>query len=260
MGLNLKLKKKNDIVTNNNDSLNDNNNDDNQSNIYETYLDLTEDEYYDIDNIDDDYDDYVETNNDDKNFNQENNDYCSVYEDLNAKTTIDGQNYQYFDDEDDNEEDDFIEMIESNNEKYIQVDDSGIDDGDFVILNSKNNKGVKTIKFTIKTIIIAVIFAILTFVVYFCLMFKIIPENIKGANYYFEKHSIVSVDFKPNLDELKYGDKVLVSNSDSILPFYYDYNVYTYKSRNGSVLYVDNGETNIKIFSTDVDYILRNEN
>lgn len=129
---------------------------------------------------------------------------------------------------------------------------------DFVIIGEKKRK-FKSAGSFFKLIITAIIFIILTATVYVCLSFKFVPENIKGSIYNYNGMSIISSSYKPNLDELRQDDKIIVVDKESVFPLVMNYKIYTCQSRNGYILFtVDQNGMKKKIEVNSVNYIIRN--
>lgn len=131
-----------------------------------------------------------------------------------------------------------------------------------IIQDKKNIKGyiIGTLKILLTFIVITLGIAF----IYFCLSFKVIKEDIRGAslkiNVANNEYSILSKNHSPNLDELKVGDTLITIDSkykDSFLPYIFKYTKIKYSSRNGVVIYgTDLSGANRKISSSDIVYVI----
>lgn len=149
-----------------------------------------------------------------------------------------------------NGKNDFIKL-------YVSMDGSSEDD--FIIVGDKSNK-LSGIGSVLKVSFIVVFSILLTILIAFSLLFKIVPANVKGGDMYINnKYSIVSRDHQPNLDELKVNDVVLLEDENlSWMPITYSFNLYVCKNRKGNFIYVNDLDGNEKkIEYSEIDYVLK---
>lgn len=141
----------------------------------------------------------------------------------------------------------------------VNLDEIDLTGDDLIILENNVTKLKKLF------ILFRIIFTILIIVAcmgigLFCTLYRIVPEDLKGSSYSFtfdgNEYSIISKNYTPNLDEIKMGDVLFVNKTTNWSPYVYDYEVYTFKNRQGAILNVlDSHGKSCKIQSVQVDYI-----
>lgn len=132
-------------------------------------------------------------------------------------------------------------------------------DSDFVIIENKSEGIGGALRRIFGAAFAVILFAFLTFSLYFCLSYKMIPERISGYNWYINGVSVISNNYQPNIDELQVGDRIIViDDNKEWIPFQFSYNRYEYQSRNGAIIYVEteSGEK-MTIESVDIDYVVK---
>ena len=91
--------------------------------------------------------------------------------------------------------------------------------------------------------------------------FKVVPANIKGADFEINNFSIVSRYYQREVDngELKIGDTIICADSDfDWSPLVLKYDLYIVKGRNGHKIDVIDQNGNIKsIEAGAISYIVR---
>ena len=134
---------------------------------------------------------------------------------------------------------------------------------DFEIIQDKKNF-LGVFLNILKIIAACIIITFGIFCIYFSLSFKIIKENVRGANYEFNINnstfSILSKNHTPNLDELKVGDKIVVieeEDKSKYNPFILKYTKIEYTSRNGVQIFgIDPNGSSRRISSGDIAYVI----
>lgn len=140
---------------------------------------------------------------------------------------------------------------------FVNIESPTMVGGDDFVIIQDNKKHFRGLKGFIKAIFAIIIFILLTILVYILLSFKFVPENVKGSDYYIKGISVISSNYKPNLDELKIGDEVICIKNDK-LPFVASYDKYTCQSRNSYIIFaVDNAGNKKKLEANSIDYIIR---
>ena len=154
------------------------------------------------------------------------------------------------------------------NGKFTNIGDAGTGADDFVILGDNDDKSALSITLKVfKWIVGFALLSALIIVAYFSVSYKVIPENVKGAKYTLSDNmTMISRNYKPNLDELKVGDTVLCSETSDWVPFLLSYKKLEVTGRNAYIIFVKDvnqtsnntkEKTVQKIQSVDIDYILK---
>lgn len=134
---------------------------------------------------------------------------------------------------------------------------------DFEIIQDKKNF-LGVFLNILKIVFACIVITLGIFCIYFSLSFKIIKENVRGADYIFNiknsTYSILSKNHTPNLDELKIGDNLVIIESENrskYNPFITKYTKIEYTSRNGVQIYgTDPSGATRKFASSEIIYVI----
>lgn len=144
----------------------------------------------------------------------------------------------------------------SNKEGFINIDESKLDDENFVIVGQDNEKIKRGAKTTIKIAIYLVVIAIITSIVAFSLLFKFTDVKVQGSNKLIGNFYVTPSSYVANTSSLSHGDKILVSKQNDMIPYLFNYEKYTYQGRTGQLLTVLDQKGNEHIISAgSVTYI-----
>lgn len=126
----------------------------------------------------------------------------------------------------------------------------------FVVITSKKSVW-KTLLKSIGVILSFILVVFGALFAYICMYYRLVPGDLKGADYSLNGFSVVSLDYQSNLDELREGDIIIYTKeSRNILPIIINYEPLRYKSRNGAfITCLDKNDHHIKIQSVDIQYV-----
>lgn len=130
-------------------------------------------------------------------------------------------------------------------------------DADFVIIEDKKTF-FDYFSRVFKFVSMVFLFSLATILVYFALSFKIIPENVVGADYKLGDISVISKFYQVNTSELHPGDDIIIATRDTNkdFPIVMNYKRVKYdKSSGTSIYYVDDQDDTGRTYVTNLMYI-----
>lgn len=146
-----------------------------------------------------------------------------------------------------------------NNMDFVDVGEPVSYQTNFVIVGDNKDK-FKDAKKIFKIIFSIILFMFTTLILVGIMLFKVIPGNIVGSNYYFKNFSIISRDYQPNISELDVGDEIIcIDKNFDFLPFLSKHESYKFQSKNNNIIFAqDENGNKVKIQSLYINYIIKN--
>jgi len=156
-------------------------------------------------------------------------------------------------------DDEEISNLKKNNKDFVDISGGeAVNTTDFEIIQEKKNVG-GIIGNIFKWIIFIVGVLALVFIAAFCSMYKVIPENIHGAQKQIKGNSIISRNYNlPESSEWRKGDTLIIVETPDFMPYVFKYEKYTFKSFRGVYVFAEDLAGNEKKLQVnEISYIIK---